>query len=655
VAVPRQQYLMEVQGLRTVAALLVAIYHIWLHRVSGGVDVFFVVAAYFLVAGLLRREPVGPRAILEYYGSTARRVIPGAALVVVATVVAAPFLMPDALWREQIWHAVASILFFENWWLARESTDYLQGGLATSPFQQMWALSLQMQVYLVFPLLYLAASGIARLFRAGPRVAATVVFGVVFLLSLWFSIGFTIRSQSVAYFVTPTRLWEFAAGALLALWIGRIRLAPLVAKLLGWAGLIVLVALGIMVDVSRAFPGYLAGIPVFAALAIIVAAANGGNLRLLNNRLMTGAADASFAFYLWHWPLLIFMRYRMGDDDVGLVGGAVVLVGAAVLAWLSTRLVETPVRRWSRLAPRPALSIAVSLLILLVPSGVVFGWAKVLQGRVDAALVDWSALHASATPTGPPGVVVPAPVMLPEDQPGGLARLCNQGRTSRKLLACEYGDPDGSITIVSVGGSHVGQWTRALHKIGLEHGYRFINMTKDGCTFTTGKFQDPSCPVWNKAAMAAIIDLKPDLVFAMATRIARRDSKSTGEVITDGYKEAFATLADNGIPVLGVRDNPRFGFNVPQCVSASASPWAECGRAETRVVDATSPIEGVDLPNVLLVDLTDLYCTDGFCPAVKDGVLVYRDKHHLTRTFTFLNRGRVADAIEAALARAAGR
>ena len=63
--VPRQQYLMEVQGLRTVAALLVAIYHVWLHRVSGGVDVFFVVAAYFLVAGLMRREPVGLRAVVE--------------------------------------------------------------------------------------------------------------------------------------------------------------------------------------------------------------------------------------------------------------------------------------------------------------------------------------------------------------------------------------------------------------------------------------------------------------------------------------------------------------------------------------------------------------------------------------------------------------
>lgn len=129
------------------------------------------------------------------------------------------FLMPDALWSAQIIHAVASILFVENWWLAREATDYLQQGLTTSPFQQMWALSLQMQVYLVFPIVYLLASGVARLFRRGPHVAATLLFGAVFLLSLLFSVGFTSRDQAAAYFVTPTRLWEFAAGALLALWI----------------------------------------------------------------------------------------------------------------------------------------------------------------------------------------------------------------------------------------------------------------------------------------------------------------------------------------------------------------------------------------------------------------------------------------------------
>ncbi|HZY67397.1 MAG TPA: acyltransferase, partial [Devosia sp.] len=399
------RYLEEVQGLRTVAALLVAVYHIWLHRVSGGVDVFFVVAGYFLVAGLARREPLGLRHLVEYYGATARRVLPGATLVILATIVAAWLWMPDALWRAQIVHAFASLLFVENWWLAREATDYLQQGLETSPFQQLWALSLQMQVYLLFPIVYLVGSAAARLLRASPRLGTTLLFGAVAVASFVFSVAFTSVDQPVAYFISLTRLWEFAAGALLALWIGRFTLPPLAAKLLGWAGLVALVALGAVLDVSRQFPGYLALIPVAAALAIIVSASNGGNLRLLNNRQMTGAADMSFAFYLWHWPLLIFLRYRLGSADVGLVGGLAVLGGAAVLAYASTSLLEQPLRRWTWLATRPVASIALPILLLLAPAAATQAWSQLLDSRIAAAREARDLVLAGPALRVPPGTV----------------------------------------------------------------------------------------------------------------------------------------------------------------------------------------------------------------------------------------------------------
>jgi peptidoglycan/LPS O-acetylase OafA/YrhL len=648
--VSRRHYLMEVQGLRTVAALLVAVYHIWLHRVSGGVDVFFVVAAYFLVAGLQRREPVGGRAVVEYYGSTARRVVPGAALVIVATIVAALFLMPDALWPAQLTHALASMLFVENWWLAREATDYLQQGLTTSPFQQMWALSLQLQVYLLFPLLYLAASSAARLLGVRPRAAATIAFGVVFAGSLVFSVWYTPRDQSVAYFISLTRLWEFAAGALLALWIARIRLSPAVAKIVGWIGLAVLVLLGIVVDVSRQFPGYLAAIPVFAALAIIVSASNGGNLRLLDNRVMTRAADASFAFYLWHWPLLIFMRYRLGDDDVGLAGGAVVIVGAMGLAYASTRLIETPLRRWSWLAPKPMVSIVLSLALLVVPLGALYGWSQLLDGRIDAAIAARNRLLADPSLTVPQGEVIPAPVMARDDRPGERIKLCDQTATGRALVTCIHGDPDGRVTIVAVGGSHVSQWMRTLNAVGKAKGYRIVSMAKDDCTFTVGQFRDASCEAWNKKAMREIIALKPDLVFAIATRVSLGSVAVKGEVVPKGYRKAFRKLADNGVAVLGLRDNPWFTYDVAQCVSTFAPDWARCGRKLDEVLGG-API-AVEAPNVTLADFTDLYCADGFCPAVKNGILVYRDRHHLTGTFAYLQQERLAEAIAAALTKA---
>lgn len=345
------------------------------------------------------------------------------------------------------------------------------------------------------------------------------------------------------------------------------------------------------------------------------------------------------------------MRYWVGDDDVGLVGGAIVLIVAALLAWLSTRLVETPFRRWDWLVRRPLLSVVLSLVLLLIPAVAAYGWSQQLQGRIDSALTAWRELHAAATPVVPAGTVIPAPVMIRQDRPGEEIRLCNQGTAGGSLISCAYGDVDGDVTIVSVGGSHVSQWVRVLNQIGKEKGYRIVNMTKDGCTFTVGKFLHRSCPVWNKRAMAAIIELKPDLVFAMGTRATRNKWVVTSETVPTGYQQAFAQLAEHGIPVLGLRDNPWFGFDVAQCVSSAAAPWARCGRPRDEVLRATSPTAGVDAPNVHFADLTDLYCDDAFCPAVRDGILVYRDRHHLTTTYTFVHKHRLETAIEDALKR----
>jgi hypothetical protein len=323
-----------------------------------------------------------------------------------------------------------------------------------------------------------------------------------------------------------------------------------------------------------------------------------------------------------------------------------------VLAWLSTRLVETPLRRWSWLTPRPALSIVLSLSLLVLPVGALYGWSQMLEARIDLAVAARDRLLADPALVVPAGEVVPAPVMVRDDRPGERVSLCDQSIAGTALITCEHGDEDASITIVAVGGSHVSQWMRTLNAIGKQKGYRIVSMIKDACTFTTGRFQDRSCPTWNKRAMRAILDLKPDLVFAISTRSVRRNDVIDNETVPTGYQRAFAKLADNRIPVLGLRDNPWFSYDVAQCVSAFAPEWTRCGRDMKDLLVEGSPTAGVDAPNVYFVDLTDVYCSDGFCPAVKDGVLVYRDRHHLTGTFAYLQQQRLAEEIEAALAKA---
>jgi peptidoglycan/LPS O-acetylase OafA/YrhL len=641
--VSRRHYLMEVQGLRTVAALLVAVYHIWLHRVSGGVDVFFVVAGFFLAAGLLRRHPIGPGTVITYYAATLRRVLPGAMLVIAATAAAGYFLMPKALWSAQIDHAIASMRFIENYQLVAEGRSYIQAGLDASPFQQMWALSLQMQGYLVMPLLFLLASLIAKLPRVNLKVVAWIVFGTLFAGSFAYSVVLTMSDQKAAYFSSDTRAWEFVAGILLALSIDRIRLSQVWARILGLVALAVLVTFGLVLDVSSQFPGYAALVPVLTACAIIVAASNGGDIKLLNNRWVTGMADISFGFYLWHWPLLIFVRYFIGED-VGLFGGPAVVLGAAALAWLSQRFLEEPFRRWTPLESRAWLSIPLSLLFVVPAWGVVEAWDGRLHGEERAAFAELERYLEDPAARLPAGSILPAPVIARIDTPARHKESCQQAdETSTKVKVCSFGDGRSGKTIFVVGGSHATQWMPALVRIAEARGHKVTSITRSGCAFALG-FEEPErCQEWTKEVLKMVRKARPDLVVMIGTRYVAREER-----VLDGFLDILADFDKRGIRALALRDNPRHDFDVPQCVGLYGPDAKRCGVAREAVYAATVPT--IVAPNVTFADLSDLFCDEAWCPAVRDGVLLYRDLHHLTRTYVLRYVDRIDEAVEAAFA-----
>lgn len=220
-----RRYLVGVQGLRTVAALLVAVYHIWLGRVSGGVDVFFVVAGFFAVGSLLRAlsGAGSSREILKASGSyllrTMRRVVPSSVMVLATTVAAAMFLMPQAFWETNVAAGWAALTFTENWFLVSQATDYLAQEAAAPAFQQYWALAVNVQFYVGAAVLF---GFVALLVRKRPSALPKAVgFTVtaVGVASFVYSVSLTASNQPAAYFDTFTRLWEFMAGAGLYLFL----------------------------------------------------------------------------------------------------------------------------------------------------------------------------------------------------------------------------------------------------------------------------------------------------------------------------------------------------------------------------------------------------------------------------------------------------
>lgn len=205
----------EIEGIRALAALLVAIYHIWLGRVSGGVDVFFVISGFLITTSLLSRyETNGSFKIGDYYLNLARRLFPLAFLVLLLTASISIFILPKVRWVETIKQFFASALYYENWQLAFNAVDYLAENSEASPVQHFWAMSLQGQFYIIWPIILLVIIFLSKkvFTHQSLKTLILLVFSLLFLISLSYSIYKTTVNQPWAYYDTFARLWEFSLG-----------------------------------------------------------------------------------------------------------------------------------------------------------------------------------------------------------------------------------------------------------------------------------------------------------------------------------------------------------------------------------------------------------------------------------------------------------
>jgi peptidoglycan/LPS O-acetylase OafA/YrhL len=217
--------------------------------------VFFLLTGFLLTGGLVRAAERGALDVRLQWSRTLRRLIPAAAVVLVATAVLSIAVLPQGRWAQTIREIAAAALFVENWQLAADSVDYAARTNMTSVVQHFWSLSIQGQVFLLWPLLVavVAVSCGGAPARLRPRMIAALTS--LFFASLAYSVELTITNQPLAYFHTLTRLWEFALGGLLALTIDRIALSPRARVTTGWLGVAGLVACGAAIPVADVFPG----------------------------------------------------------------------------------------------------------------------------------------------------------------------------------------------------------------------------------------------------------------------------------------------------------------------------------------------------------------------------------------------------------------
>ena len=642
-------YRPEIEGLRALAVLLVAGYHIWGSRVSGGVDVFLLLTGFLLTASTTRRlERTGRVAAREFWKGLVRRLLPTTALVLVASIGAALVLLPVTRWEATVPQWFAAALFYENWQLALDSVDYAAARAEASPVQHLWSLSMQGQFYLLLPVLAALVLGLHRLTRMALRPLMGTVLLLLFAGSLAYSVVSTAERQPFAYFDTGARLWEFAFGGLLALLLPHLRLPRPVRVLAGWAGVAGFVCVGALVDVTSLFPGWLALWPLGAAALILLAGTTGSPVavdRLLTTRLAAHLGRISFALYLWHWPVLVYYLVLTGRQTADVLGGFAVLGISLLLAEISHGLVERPVAgaRTSVATPpqagtaRRSFRIGALWLVPAVGAAAFFAQATAQATDVEPVTVSIerypgaAVLAGTARASAPDVRPVPDPVLLADDWVEyGDCEL----RGTEVVRYCD-GTAGAGRDVLVVGDSHAQQLGPVVTSHAREQDFGVRTALLGACPFTLDPAHLPddqfgSCVEHNRAVVSDVAQDPPDLVVTVGSRAA---VDSPGEEVPDGYAAAWRELTDLGVPVLVLRDTPRWSESPVECTLREDAD--ACSRPTYDTYPDVDPLARAveDEPEVAYLDTSRLLCGPEECAPVVGGVYVYMDSNHVSRTY----------------------
>ena len=533
----------DIQGLRAVAVMLVLLYHAGAPVLPGGfvgVDVFFVISG-FLITGLLIKEAdlTGHISLMGFYARRAKRILPAASIVLVASVALTIGFLPRTRWEETASQVILSAVYAVNWDFGAGAVDYLAGDSAGSPVQHFWSLAVEEQFYIVWPLILIVVLALSSRKSSSPypnkrgrfrpvKRDRAIVLGVLLMTvpSLAWSAYYTEVNAGAAYFVTTTRLWELGVGAILGVFTVHLQKTPaFVAHFLGWAGLIAVLAAGFLYTSATPFPGFAALLPTLGAASIIVAGARNGNYgvgRFLALRPMTWVGDISYSLYLWHWPLIVVATFLLGGLDFA--GGLIVVVASAIPAYLSYRFVEKPISRSLalRMGSRKTLTFGfglmlvsvvagVSILVVPVPAPVVATPTSTIASKdlygAERLMIDASAGVVTDTSE----VYTPTAIEASEDYADVYADGCHQSATEVAAEKCVYGNVDAGFTVAVVGDSHAAQWVPSIQTIGGEDNWRVETYTKSSCPLADVTVADgdasvvyDTCVTWNQAVLAEL-------------------------------------------------------------------------------------------------------------------------------------------------------
>jgi peptidoglycan/LPS O-acetylase OafA/YrhL len=648
----------DVEGLRALAITIVLLAHAGVGVAGGGyvgVDVFFVISGFLITQVLVTElERTGRICLVRFYARRVKRLMPQVLAVIVAVAVVSSLLLSPVRAAVVAADVMAAGAYVMNWRLSADAVDYFAAGGQDRPLDHFWSLAVEEQFYLVWPLLLLAVTWRWRR-RGGARTALVVVLGAIAVASLLYAIRQVRLAPDQAYFSAPARAWELALGGLLAVWLTDRRLGRRSAAAAAWAGVAAIGAATVAFGAATPFPGPAALLPTLGAAALLAAGTSAvppAPTRALMTRPAQYVGRVSYAWYVWHWPALVFAAVAWGP--LSTTEGLGVTLASLVPTICTHRWIEEPLRR-SKLhlrRPRVALAGAVAGPALAVAVGVALSASLSSPPALAAREAEGAAsLLTTRTLQRSADALRPRPRDASADRGRAYADGCLVGVQATRSPACVYGDRRSRTTVVLFGDSHAMQYFPALEKLARRRHWRLVELTKTGCPpprvrviYALSKREYPQCDVWRERALERIEHVeRPALVVVGASAHytvvgaggARLGADAGTRALADGYAPTLERLLATVPRVAVLRDVPRPPFDIPDCVSESMRRLRRCAFPKRKAIArpgtiaaAAARVEGVDV-----IDPTSQFCLATLCPAVIGDVLVYRNSGHVTASF----------------------
>lgn len=626
---PREplRYRKDIDGLRAMAVLAVVLFHFDARLVPGGfvgVDVFFVISGFLITSIILPRIETDSFGFGWFYLRRIRRIAPAYFAVAATTLLAGCFLMLPEDLVQLAKSAFWSALSLPNLFFWRElDTGYFAADSRQVPLLHLWSLGVEEQFYLLWPAVLVA--GLRWLNR---RIAMWLLVAGT-LGSFVLAQNLSLTSTAFAYYMLPTRAGELGVGALLAMLAsaGNLRLLPRVAnEILALAGVALMLASMLLLDETARFPGWNAFIPCLGAALVILSGIHGTCAVTAPLRWppVVWIGLVSYSLYLWHWPVLAFIRYYAGDLTPLLAAAAA--LATLLLTTCSYYLIERPTRT-NALTSRSQV-----VLFLVLPALLLAASAYGVSTRADA--LSQAAPGLSGQRAQRHLLQITAPAFEYPDN----CQLSTFDAAVLENPKCVHGAGEKTPSVLLWGDSHAAHYIGVIGSIAQHSRFRVRNASYSTCP-----------PVWSRddaygygeyrAGCAPFRDLVRQSIAPYSTVAlgAQWSVHMRNPNFMPDLQRTLSKLVAEGKSVVLLGEVPSFGNYDRACeLRNKARHMVDCVAMATRKDDGVTPANrnlkqiAAQMPGVAYMDVHDVVCRDGICSPYIDGKPAYFDTNHMS-------------------------